>query len=128
MESGDAAQAGEALRDLEVSARAGALLPPPSCQGMWESFVRLLHRRGYFVATAEELAASLAEIRQIGEGYDLFDLVESLARLDVTLTECLARRPQRLFPPLVSFAPRCGCPDHAPDQRSPGPSTPRGTP
>ena len=45
------------------------------------AFAALLARRGYFVATRGELGASLEEIRDLGPGFDLYDLAARLERI-----------------------------------------------
>ena len=77
--------------------------------GMWISFMRLLQRRGYFVATPAQIAASLKEIEDIGEGFDLFDLARSLAHYDAVRMECRGLVEHRVFPELRRFAPACTC-------------------
>jgi hypothetical protein len=46
-----------------------------------EGFLDLLKRRGYFIDTPLELKASLQEIRNVGEGFDLYDLAAQLERV-----------------------------------------------
>ncbi|MBI3855997.1 MAG: hypothetical protein HY293_09940 [Planctomycetes bacterium] len=77
--------------------------------GMWNSFKRLLHRRGYYVTTPGQLAASLKEIEDVGEGFDLFDLARSLAHYDAVRMECRGLADHRVLPELEPFAPACAC-------------------
>lgn len=76
------------------------------------AFVDLLGRRGYLVGTPEELAGSIAEIREVGAGFDLYDLAETLATVDATATECLKPARLRHWPELAPFVPRCRCGKH----------------
>jgi hypothetical protein len=78
----------------------------------WKAFKRLLSRRGYFVDTPAKLIASLKEIQQIGEGFDLFDLARSLARYDAVRTKCRHLAGSRTLPSLSAFAPDCACTKH----------------
>jgi hypothetical protein len=80
--------------------------------GMWNSFKRLLHRRGYFVTTPAQLATSLDEIDAVGEGFDLFDLARNLARYDTVRMECCGLADHRSLPELKRFAPPCTCTGH----------------
>ena len=80
--------------------------------GMWNSFKRLLHRRGYFVATPAQLAASLDEIHALGEGFDLFDLASNLARFDTVRMNYRGLAGHRALPELKRFAPPCDCTRH----------------
>jgi hypothetical protein len=77
--------------------------------GLWNSFKRLLHRRGYFVTTPAQMAASLDEIAAVGEGFDLFDLARNLARYDAVRMECRGLADHRVLPELQRFAPGCAC-------------------
>src|SRR5215831_13015681 len=81
MEAAEPSQAAAVLarltHDLESKGVNGVNLT-----GMWNSFKKLLHRRGYYVATPAQLATSLDEIDAVGEGFDLYDLASSLARFD----------------------------------------------
>ena len=71
---------------------------------MWTSFKRLLHRRGYYVATPAEVESTLTEIEAVGEGFDLFDLARGLAHLDAARMESLSLRGHRALPELRRFA------------------------
>lgn len=66
LERGETRPALEAVRRLGEAARRSVRVR--------RAFLGLLARRGYFVASAPELAASLEEIRGVGEGFDLCDL------------------------------------------------------
>ena len=79
--------------------------------GMWVTFRRLLHRRGYFVDTPARIAASLEEIASVGEGFDLFELARGLAVYDAQ-AECLGLTKRRALPELQRFAPVCACGNH----------------
>jgi hypothetical protein len=71
----------------------------------WQAFVRLLDRRGYFVDTPDELATSLKEIEEIGAGFDLYDLAQSLARYDSVRSRCRRLGRSHCLPELKGFAP-----------------------
>lgn len=77
-----------------------------------EAFLDLLRHRGYFVATAGEVAQTLEEIVGMGEGFDLHDLARALAEYDTTLTKCLKLTKQPLFPELGRFVVMCPCGAH----------------
>src|SRR6185295_18632105 len=101
----DALEAAEPSRATEVLAHLTADLQARgvnvvNLSGMWNSFKRLLHRRGYFVATPAQVTASLDEIVNVGEGFDLFDA----ARMD---SHGLAGH--RALPELKQFGPPCSC-------------------
>jgi hypothetical protein len=112
MESSDPAWAARSIGRLEARLRDGEALDGTRLRGVWEAFAQLLHHRGYFVSTSDETGRSLREIREVGEGFDLFDLARALARLDLTVTECTAALSGRLFPLLLEFAPACDCGRH----------------
>lgn len=78
----------------------------------WEGFQRLLERRGYFVATPSQLEASLAEIKTIGPGFDLYDLARNLALYDIATTKCVGLTKSRVLPVLRPFARTCDCSNH----------------
>jgi len=76
----------------------------------WEAFKHLLDRRGYYVATPAQLAESLAEIKAIGRGFDLYELARSLAQYDVVRTKCRKLSGTRALPELKGFtAAGCAC-------------------
>lgn len=62
----------EAASGLSNGAAAGRLR---------HAFLDLLQRRGYFVGSPDELARSILEIRDVGAGFDLYDLSAALADL-----------------------------------------------
>jgi hypothetical protein len=111
MEAAEPSQAAAVLvqltSDLESKGVNGVNLT-----GMWNSFKKLLHRRGYFVATAAQLATSLDEIEAVGEGFDLYDLASSLARYDAVRMNCRGLAGHRALPELKRFAPPCDCTRH----------------
>ena len=76
---------------------------------LWAPFERLLHRRGYFIGSGEDLQGSLSEIHSLGEGFDLFDLADVMARCDVHVAECGRPKLDRRFPALQAFRPHCAC-------------------
>ena len=106
MRAGEVLQAMEAAEPTEAAAVLGRLTV---CQGlnlarMWTSFKRLLHRRGYFIATPAEVETSLTEIEAIGEGFDLFDLARGLANFDAIRMESLGLHGHRALPELRRFS------------------------
>lgn len=108
MEAAEPAQATAVLADLTARLHAqGVNGVNLTC--MWNSLKRLLHRRGYFVATAAQLSASLKEIEEIGEGFDLFDLARNLARYDAVRNRCRGLADHRALPELRPFAGACSC-------------------
>src|SRR5437667_4779 len=73
MESGDTIRAIAAARKLArgVWERRSVSLVPDGVAGAFHS---LLERRGYFVSTPPDLAATLEAIRKLGAGFDPYDL------------------------------------------------------
>jgi hypothetical protein len=59
------------------------------------AFVDLLRRRGFFVDRPAELRRSLQEIREVGEGFDLFDLATRLERVKPGLLPFSAKEKKR---------------------------------
>lgn len=114
MEAGQTGDAADALRRLESLVRRDGKAEDVEPARLWASFRQLLHRRGYFVGTPGETGASLAEISEVGEGFDLYDLAAAIGRFDSTITECLSPGTERRFPELKPFAPRCDCGKHPP--------------
>jgi hypothetical protein len=108
MEAAEPAQATEVLARLTADLHARGV-NGVNLSGMWNSFKRLLHRRGYFVTTPAQLAASLDEIAAVGEGFDLYDLVRTLAHYDAARMECRGLSDHRALPELKRFAPACAC-------------------
>lgn len=109
-------EAGRAAQMMETEIRAGKRHPPgeAAAEAFRKTFFELLRRRGYFVASADQIQASLEEIAQVGEGFDLFDLARALAQYDMIITECRGLRRRRLFPELRAFSPVCPCGKHSP--------------
>jgi hypothetical protein len=110
----DALEAAEPTQAAEVLSRLTADLHAHgvngvNLSGMWNTFKRLLHRRGYFVATPGQLTASLDEIAAVGEGFDLYDLARNLAHYDAARMECRGLSDHRALPELKRFAPACSC-------------------
>jgi len=108
MEAAEPSQAAEVLCRLTADLHARGV-NGVNLSGMWNSFKRLLHRRGYFVATPAQVAASLDEIAAVGEGFDLYDLARSLAHYDAARMECRGLTDHRALPELKRFAPACSC-------------------
>ena len=84
----------------------------------WEALKQLLDKRGYFFSTSEQISNSLSEIREVGEGFDLYDLGVAMARYDQTIVGCLGLGAALAFPPLRPFAPPCGCGRHGAEGES----------
>jgi hypothetical protein len=96
METGEAADARRAVEALRP-------LGPPTpglARALWTSFLALLGRRGYFARSPGEIEASLREIGEVGEGFDLYDLARSLCRYD----SAFHTNGDRVFPVLARFA------------------------
>jgi len=108
MEAAEPARATEVLSHLTAELHARGV-NGVNLTGMWNSFKRLLNRRGYFVATPAQLATSLDEISAVGEGFDLFDLARNLAHYDAVRMECRGLAEHRALPELRRFAPPCAC-------------------
>ena len=107
--NGSASEILHAMEAAEPTEAAAVLGRLTGCQGlnlarMWTSFKRLLHRRGYFVATPAEVETSLTEIEAVGEGFDLFDLARGLAEFDANRMESLGLHGHRALPELRRFA------------------------
>ena len=71
--------------DVAVELKADLRRDGPGFDRLRRAFVGLLGRRGYLVSTPEEIRSSIAEIRDVGPGFDLYDLLEALAALDVAV-------------------------------------------
>lgn len=111
MEATEPAQATPVLAQLTSDLHARGV-NGVNLTGMWNSFKRLLHRRGYFVATPAQLARSLEEIESVGEGFDLFDLARTLAHYDTVRMECCGLTDHRSIPELRRFFSSCTCVRH----------------
>ncbi len=109
MEATEPGQAAEAVTSM-VCALHDQGDDPLDLLRAWESFLRLLERRGYYTAPPSELRRSLKEILDLGAGFDLYELGRSLAQYDCARTKCLKLSQARLIPELRSFATSCGCP------------------
>jgi hypothetical protein len=81
-----------------------------SLSSVWEPFLRLLGRRGYFVSGPAETRHALQEILEMGPGFDLYDLAAAVAGCDRALARHLDAPLSRAFPELNSFGvePACG--------------------
>lgn len=86
-------------------------------QAAWDAFLGLLERRGFFVSTPDQVATSLDEIRDVGPGFDLYELAAGMAGYDSAAVDCLGLRESRLFPRLTRFARPCSCGRHPPRRR-----------
>jgi hypothetical protein len=107
LEAMAAAEPSEAATGLEQLTRQleGDGAPEVDLASLWIAFKRLLHRRGYFVSSSSELARSLEEIHDVGEGFDLYDLALGLARYDVLRMERAGIQGHRSIPQLKTFSP-----------------------
>jgi hypothetical protein len=111
MEAAEPAQATAVLAQLTSNLHAKGV-NGVNLTGMWNSFKRLLWRRGYFVATPAQLGKSLEEIEAVGEGFDLFDLARTLAHYDTVRMECCGLTDHRSIPELRRFFSTCACVRH----------------
>lgn len=117
MDQGLELGATEAFKRLEAIVRRRPSAEASAADGVWDSFVNRLHWRGFLTSTPGEVDSTLKEIRDLGPGFDLFDLARAIARYDAAVTECLKLSERRLFPLLEPFAPSCDCGhDHSPTQ------------
>jgi hypothetical protein len=115
MDQGHEAAATRTFQRLEAIVRRRPSPEAANPGGAWDSFVNRLHWRGFLTESPEQLASTLSEIRELGSGFDLFDLARAIARYDVAVSECLRLSDRRLFPLLEPFAPSCDCGhDHPP--------------
>lgn len=78
-------------------------------EGTRAAFLALLDLRGYLLRTPEELAGSIREIRELGPGFDLYDLAAGLASCDAAASQCRGPALPRRIPELSGFAPSCSC-------------------
>ena len=67
---------GDVRGAIEEARRLGDALPRGN--GLLGAFLVLLDQRGYFVKSPEQIAASLREIRDMGPGFDLYELSDAL--------------------------------------------------
>jgi hypothetical protein len=111
MEAAEPSQAATVLAQLTTELESRGV-NGVNLTGMWNSFKKLLHRRGYFVATPAQLTASLDEIEAVGEGFDLYDLASNLARFDAVRMNCRGLAGHRALPEIKRFAPPCDCTRH----------------
>ncbi|MBI2933817.1 MAG: hypothetical protein HYY16_19410 [Planctomycetes bacterium] len=117
MEAGEASEAAEALQRVERCVHENRSAESLPLDELRERFYHLLHRRGFYVSTEDEIRRSVQEIREIGAGFDLYELARVLAQCDVTLTQCLGVRPQRYLPELGALASECGCQVRCPPEK-----------
>ncbi len=102
--SGEISGARSAFDRLEASSSSYAVDEGASLSSVWEPFLRLLHRRGYFVSDPAETRRALQEILEMGTGFDLYDLAAAVARCDRALARHLNAPLSRIFPELRPFA------------------------
>jgi hypothetical protein len=106
---------GEAREGAETARRLGEALHRQEAdvaglERLRGAFLDLLRERGYFVKTPEDVATSVREIRDVGPGFDLYDLSDALAACDVAASDCLGLSPRRCLPELsVWFGRPCSC-------------------
>ena len=67
---------GDVRGAIEAARRLGEALPWGN--GLRGAFLALLDQRGYFVKSPEQVAASIREIRDMGPGFDLYELSDAL--------------------------------------------------
>lgn len=114
---GEAAEAAHALERLERALRTTPRPEARHLKQVWEPFLELLRRRGYFISSPQEIEGTLDEIFATGLGFDLYEVAAAIARCDLALAECLRAIPDRIFPSLTLFAPECRCENHPPSAR-----------
>ena len=101
--SGDAVPAKGLFDELRAAAGTYDRADAASLSSVWEPFLYLLGRRGYFVSGPAETRHALQEILEMGPGFDLFDLAAAIARCDRALAQHLSAPASRAFPELKSF-------------------------
>ena len=97
--------AGKAIARIEAWIREGRSHESlyPAMKRVWDRFVSLLRRRGFFVGSPDEIEASLGEILSLGEGFDLHDLAVGLASLDAAAAQGGMVKSSLFFPRLSRF-------------------------
>jgi hypothetical protein len=103
--SGEISGAKGAFDRLEAATPSYRVDGVVSLSSVWEPFIRLLERRGYFVSGPAETRNTLQEILEMGTGFDLYDLASAVARCDRALAHHLNAPLSRVFPELRPFAP-----------------------
>jgi hypothetical protein len=103
--AGETTGARAVFDQLEAAAGSYSRDEAPSLSGVWEPFLFLLGRRGYFVSGPAETRHALREILEMGPGFDLYDLAAAVARCDRALARQLDAPSSRAFPELRPFAP-----------------------
>lgn len=106
----EAMDAAEPVQATEALSRVSELLQSRGedgldLAGLWDRFLHLLERRGYYVRTPSQLADSLREIEAIGEGFDLYNLARSLAQYDALRRTIPSTSGPRGLPELAAFVP-----------------------
>ena len=69
---------GDVRGAVEAARRLGGALRGGPANGLRRAYLELLDQRGYFVRTPEQIAASIREIREVGPGFDLYELSDAL--------------------------------------------------
>lgn len=103
MRRGETREAVEAARKLSGLLHDGAV-SRTGLETLREAFLKLLDLRGYFTASTRDVARSVSEIRDVGEGFDLYDLSAALAACDVAATEGRRLPARRFLPELSAFS------------------------
>lgn len=101
---GETRPAIDAARRLEREVHGGGP-GAGALEGLRDAFFALLDLRGYFVRTAAEVSEAIREIREVGAGFDLYDLAEALAACD-----CRGVSNEPRIPELKEFQRPCACP------------------
>ena len=73
---------GDVRGAIEAARRLGDALPRGN--GLRGAFLELLDQRGFFVESPEQVAASIREIREVGPGFDLYELSDALRIEEMT--------------------------------------------
>jgi hypothetical protein len=102
--SGEASRARVLFDQLQAAADTYDSADRSSLSSVWEPFLYLLGRRGYFVSGPAETRNALEEILEMGPGFDLYDLAAAVARCDRALARHLNAPSSRAFPELKSFS------------------------
>ncbi len=103
LSSGEAGRAGGLFDQLKDAVETYDRGERRSLSSVWEPFLYLLGRRGYFVSGPTEIRRALEEILEMGPGFDLYDLAVALARCDRALAFHRKAPTSRALPELKSF-------------------------
>lgn len=124
MSLGEDIRRGETGPAIEAARRLGRRIHESSdddggLEDVRPAFLALLDLRGYLVRTAEDLAGAIQEIRDVGPGFDLYDLSAELCALDDAAVKCRGLATHRRFPELDEFVPPCLCSAESPPHQVP---------